>query len=81
MAAGLPRDAAHSQLASAIDVVVHLGRGRDGRRRLREVGVVRRTPAGWVEVDPAVTLTDDGGLTEGPSAGTLADLLARGGGS
>lgn len=81
MAAGLPRDAVHSQFASALDVVLHLGRCRDGRRRLREVGVVRRTPAGWVEVDPAVTLTDDGALHEGPAAGTLADLLARGGGS
>lgn len=81
MAAGLPRDAAHSQLASALDVVLHLGRGRDGRRRLREVGLVRRTTQGWVEVDPAVTFTDDGALREGPAAGALADLLVRGGGS
>ncbi len=31
LAAGLSREAAHSQLASAVDVVVHLGRGREGR--------------------------------------------------
>ena len=39
LAAGLGREAAHSQLASAVDVVVHLGIEADGRRRLREVGV------------------------------------------
>ena len=30
LAAGLGREAAHSQLAAAVDVVVHLARGRDG---------------------------------------------------
>ena len=30
LAAGLGRDAAHSQLASAVDVVLHLGRRPDG---------------------------------------------------
>jgi pilus assembly protein CpaF len=31
MAAGMPREAAHSQLAAAVDVVVHLGRSTDMR--------------------------------------------------
>ena len=30
VAAGLPREAVHSQLASSLDLVVHLARGRDG---------------------------------------------------
>ena len=44
LAAGLPREAAHSQLASALDVVVHLGRrGGDGRvDRVLELGVPER---------------------------------------
>lgn len=41
LAAGLGREAVHSQLASAIDVVLHLGRDADGRRRLHEIGVPR----------------------------------------
>ena len=40
VAAGLRRDAVHAQLASAIDVVLHLRRDRDGRRRLDEIGVL-----------------------------------------
>ncbi len=39
--AGLPTDAVHAQLASAISVVIHLAR-RHGRRTVREVGVVCR---------------------------------------
>ena len=42
LAAGLPREAAHSQLAAALDVVIHLGRGRDGRRRVLELGLPER---------------------------------------
>jgi pilus assembly protein CpaF len=47
LAAGLPREAAHSQLAAALDVVVHLGRARDGRRRVMELGCPCGTTAGW----------------------------------
>lgn len=52
VAAGLGRDAVHSQLAAALAVVVHLHRGVDGRR-VEEIGVVRRAgdlvtvEAGW----------------------------------
>ena len=46
LAAGLTREAAHSQLSSAVDVVIHLGRGRDRTRRVREIGVVTRAPDG-----------------------------------
>ena len=53
LAAGLPREAAHSQLASALQVVVHLDRTRSGRRRVAEVAVLRRDGA-WVASVPAV---------------------------
>lgn len=75
LAAGWGRDAAHSQLASALDVVVHLGRGRDGVRRVQEVGVVRRTPDGWVQVVPAVSFRADGEVVAGVGADELASLL------
>lgn len=71
LAAGLPRDAAHSQLAAALDVVLHLERDATGHRRLAEVAVPRRTPAGHVEMVPAAGLDAAGRLV--PAAG--ADLL------
>ena len=39
LAAGLGREAAHSQLLAGVDAVLHLGRDVDGRRVLREVAV------------------------------------------
>ncbi|MGH8895400.1 MAG: TadA family conjugal transfer-associated ATPase, partial [Actinomycetes bacterium] len=42
LAAGLGRDAAHSQLAAGVDVAVHLARGGDGRRRVAEIGTLGR---------------------------------------
>ena len=47
LAAGLGRDAAHSQLASAVDAVVHLGRGRDGAGGLARSPCPRAAPTGW----------------------------------
>ncbi|MFW6773668.1 TadA family conjugal transfer-associated ATPase [Nocardioides sp. CPCC 205120] len=74
-AAGLPRDAAHSQLAAALDVVLHLARGRDGRRRLAEVAVPVRRPDGLVEAWPAVEFDAAGGVRLGPGAERLEELL------
>lgn len=39
---GLSRPALHSQLAAAVDLVLHMARQRDGTRQLTEIGVVRR---------------------------------------
>ncbi|MDQ6933781.1 MAG: TadA family conjugal transfer-associated ATPase [Actinomycetota bacterium] len=75
LAAGLHREAVHSQLASALDVVIHLARDRDGTRRIREVGVVRRAGE-LVEVVPAVVFSDGAELTA-PGFDELAELLAR----
>jgi pilus assembly protein CpaF len=77
MAAGLSQAAAHSQLASAVSVVVHLGRDRDGLRRVREVAVLERTPDGSVQAVPAVTFDRDGAAREWPGAAALATLLER----
>ncbi|PRX50553.1 pilus assembly protein CpaF [Prauserella shujinwangii] len=40
---GLSREALHSQLAAAIQVVLHMRRDTGSRRALAEIGVVRRT--------------------------------------
>jgi len=60
LAAGWSREATHSQLASALDAVVHLGRAADGRRVLREVAVPTRAADGLVALVTAVSFTDDG---------------------
>lgn len=76
-AAGLGREAAHSQLASAVDVVLHLGRRADGVRVLREVAVPARDGAGLVGMRPAVSFTDGGEARAGPGADLLAARLGR----
>ncbi len=75
LAAGLARDAAHSQLASALDVVLHLARGGDGRRRLQQVAVPERDRAGLVRMVPAVEFARDGTATRGPGSQQLARRL------
>jgi pilus assembly protein CpaF len=74
LAAGLGREAAHSQLAAALDAVVHLTR-RDGVRRVAEIAVPQRGDSGLVRMTTAVMLCGDG-LVEGPGAGRLAELLS-----
>ena len=78
MAAGLPQAAVHSQLGSAVDVVVHLDRDRrrDGLRALSEVALLCRDEHGTVRARPAV-LHDGGRTREGPAADDLQALLER----
>ncbi|KAA0104123.1 TadA family conjugal transfer-associated ATPase [Mycolicibacterium sp. P1-5] len=45
---GLDRAALHSQLAAAVQAVVHVSRRRDGRRRLSEIAVLCRADGGGV---------------------------------
>lgn len=76
-AAGLDRAAIHSQLGSAVDVVLHLARGRDGRRRLAQVAVpVRDDGTGLVTMRPALDVDADGGVRTGPAERLLVDLLS-----
>lgn len=76
MAAGMPRDAAHSQLASALDVVVHVTRN-GGRRRVQEIAVLSRGSSGHVAATPAVTFAADGAVGTHAGADRLAELLRR----
>ncbi|MFI6085398.1 TadA family conjugal transfer-associated ATPase [Streptomyces sp. NPDC051217] len=59
-AAGLNRAALHSQLAAALSVVLHLVRDRAGRRRIAEVRVLERDPAGLVVTVPALRWAAEG---------------------
>jgi pilus assembly protein CpaF len=75
LAAGLTREAAHSQLCSAVDVVIHLGRDRDQVRRLKEIGVVTRAPDGHVDVVTGVAFSPHGPLQPGPAIDALSTLI------
>ena len=72
-AAGLSREAVHSQIAAALDVVIHLARDHaDGRRRVAEICMMIRRPSGLVEAEPALTFAADGQMTPGPGLPALA---------
>lgn len=71
--AGLPTDAVHAQLGSAISVVIHLARD-GGRRTVREIGVVHRDPG---ERLATVLAALDPGGQPGPGWPQLCALLER----
>ncbi len=73
---GLDRHAAHSQLASALDVILHLERGAGGERTLTSVGVLDRQADGVVEVVEAVRRTDNE-CRPGPGWAALQRRLER----
>lgn len=74
--AGLDRAAAAAQFVAAVDVVLHVTRGRDGRRRLAEVAVPRPTEVG-AEALWALRFDAEGRMREGPGADLLATRLER----
>ncbi len=73
---GLDRASLAAQVASALEVVVHLGR-RDGVRVLEEIAVLRRGDDGTLTATTALRTHGDG-LREGPAAEALAARLHRG---
>jgi pilus assembly protein CpaF len=74
-AAGLPREAAHSQLASALDAVIHVVRAPDGRRHVTQIGVPVRSATGAVSIVAAAELGLDGRMTRGPASALLAERI------
>jgi pilus assembly protein CpaF len=74
--AGVPRAAAHSLLLAAVDAVLHLARGHDGRRRIVGVGVLVANASGHAEVHPAYAFQVEA-VVPGPGATALDQRLAR----
>ncbi len=75
-AAGLGREALHSQVASGLQVVVHLRRAARGRRVLGEVCVLEREPTGLVVARAAWTWDGQAPTGRpGPGADRLRALL------
>ncbi|MBM7783442.1 TadA family conjugal transfer-associated ATPase [Tenggerimyces flavus] len=77
VAAGLDRAAVHSQLAAAVDAVIHVLRARDGRRRIAEFCVFTRSTDGLVVAQEALRFDRSGNVHEGPGMDRLSELLAR----
>jgi pilus assembly protein CpaF len=75
VAAGLPRDAVHSQLAASLDLVVHLGRAGGGLRRVEQVAVLVRDDSGLVRCEPALTFGEHG-VVPGPGHDRLREVVA-----
>ena len=63
---GMDRHALHSQLAAAVQVVLHVHRSADGSRRLEQIGVINRGADGFVHINQAW-----------PAAGPGRDQLER----
>lgn len=75
-AAGLGREAVHSQLAAALDAIVHLVRDPgSGRRRVAELCLLERCPSGLVRAVPALTFPPEGPPVPGPALPALATRL------
>lgn len=70
---GLSRGALAAQVASALEVVVHLAR-RDGVRTLEEIALLRRDDDGMLRSSTALRRRA-GGLEEGPAAQALASRI------
>jgi pilus assembly protein CpaF len=73
--AGLHRRALHSQLAAAVDVVVHLRREAAGQRRIVGVAMVQSDDAGLVRATPALVFDHDS-VSDGPAGELLRRRLA-----
>lgn len=74
VAAGMPREAVHSQLRASVDLVVHLARGADGLRRVEQVAVLREDERGMVMCEPALTF-EGANVDRGPGHERLSTVL------
>ncbi len=79
VAAGMPREAVHAQVLSAVEVVVHVRRAVTGARWVGEIAVVVPGENGLVEALSAVSFSCDGAPTTGDGAPHLERLLCTGG--
>lgn len=74
-AAGLDRAAVHSQLAAAVDAVVHVRRDPGGHRRIVGIAMLQPDEAGIVRATPAVVF-DRHAVVDGPASAQLRQRLA-----
>lgn len=73
---GMSREATHAQVASAFRLVVHVTRSRAGRRRVAQLGVVRRERGEEVWIEEAMTITESGELVRGSGYAAAQEMLS-----
>jgi len=61
MAADLPLPAVRGQIASAIDILVHLGRLRDKSRKVLEIVEIGGCVDGEIQINPLYRFEEEGG--------------------
>ena len=69
MAADIPLTAVRGQIASAIDILVHLGRLRDRSRRVLEITEVTGYAEGEIQLNPLYRFVERGDANESRSPG------------
>lgn len=74
LAAGLGRDALHSQVAAGLDAVIHIERDSNGVRRVSGIHTLHRAQNGLVESFPAVSFSAAGVRIESHGARLAARL-------
>ena len=74
LAAGLGRDALHSQVAAGLDAVIHIERDSNGVRRVSGIHTLHRAQNGLVESFPAVSFSAGGVRIESHGARLAARL-------
>jgi pilus assembly protein CpaF len=75
--AGLSRQAVHSQVASALQLLVHLRRDPGGLRRVSEICAISSDSAGVVTAELAVRFGADGSSQPGQGTRRFESLLGR----
>lgn len=71
LGADIPLLAVRKQIASAIDIIIHLGRLRDKTRRVMEIVEVLECVDGEIEINPLYTFLEEGESTDGRVLGYL----------
>lgn len=79
VAAGLSREAVHSQVGAGVRAVIHVIRDASGHRRVQEVAVLQPDSSGWVRVAPALVRAAEGNELEGPGYEALEALIGEAG--
>jgi pilus assembly protein CpaF len=77
IAAGLSRDAIHTQATAAINVVLHLTRAESARRHLAQIAVTTTQADGHLHITPAYVVDNDGVASAGPGLADLASMLSE----
>lgn len=73
MGMDIPLMAVRKQIASAIDIVVHLGRLRDKSRKVLEISEVLQCVDGEIEINPLYLFKEDGITVEDTDIKGIAD--------